>query len=69
MSGGAAGNSERKAHLTWKEGKMIDFVSAITTSKSSALFIPSWGVKQKPCLKESFILPPKIKLLNESCLL
>ena len=36
---------------------MIDFVSAITTSKNSALFIPSWGVKQKPCLERIFHPP------------
>ena len=59
----------KKTHPTWKEGKMIHFVSAITTSKNSALFIPSRGVKQKPCLQRIFHPPLKIKWLNERCLL
>ena len=59
VGGGAAGNSEKKNDPTWKVGKMIDFVSAMTTSKNSALLIPSWGVKQKPCLERIFHPPPK----------
>ena len=72
MSGEGLLKILRKKNPIWpgKKGKMIDFVSAITTCKNSVLFITTWGVKQKPCLERIFYPPPsKIKWLNERCLL
>ena len=48
---------------------MIEIVSAITTSKILPYLYPAGVWNKNPVSKESFILPLKIKLLNERCLL